>query len=79
MWQCDLPAARKCELALSVVTLTKFRMADLAVPSFHEGSGSWAQAMVVVKATAQTIAAANRFSSCVVFMVLILEAWAGIN
>ena len=40
---------------------TKSTMACLAAPSFHEGKGSAACAMVAVKATTLTSAAASRF------------------
>src|SRR5439155_11837224 len=54
----------------SFVTLaTNSTMDCLAAPSFHEDNGSPASAIVVVKARAQTSAAAMRFFVCVVFMV----------
>jgi hypothetical protein len=55
----------------SLVTFsTKVTMDCLAGPSFHEGSGSTARARVVVKASAQTSAAARWFWMREVFMVV---------
>src|SRR5882757_5337278 len=47
----------KFVLPESVVVWTKFTMACLAEPSFHEGNGSSARAMLNAKATAPTNAA----------------------
>src|SRR5260370_39637237 len=51
------------ELAL-VTFATNSVMDCLALPSFHEGSGSAARAMVVLKASTQAGAAAMRFRRC---------------
>src|SRR6184192_478241 len=61
-----------CGLAVSVVTLTKFMIADLAAPPFHEGNGSWARAMVEVNATTPISAATRRFCLYVVFIIFVL-------
>jgi len=45
-------------------------MACLAGPSFHETNGSAARAMVAVKATTPTSAAASRFGLYMIFIVL---------
>ena len=49
---------------------TKAMMDCLALPSFHEGSGSAARAMVVVKASAPTSAAASEAGSRAVPMIV---------
>jgi len=55
----------------SLVTFaTKSTMDCFALPSFHDGSASAVCAMVVVKASAQTITAARRFGMRVVFRVV---------
>ena len=53
-----------------VTFVTKSMMDCLALPSFHEGSGSAARAMVVVKASTPTSAAASRVCVRVVCIVV---------
>src|SRR5205823_14663106 len=53
-------------------------MACLAGPSFHEANGSAARAMVAVKATTPTSAAASRFGLYMIFMVLVGFGFGGL-
>ena len=63
----------------SVVTRTKSTMACFAGPSFHEGSGSLARAMVVAKDSAPTSAVASRFRVRIVFIVVSFRTLIGFS
>jgi hypothetical protein len=54
-----------------VTRLTNSRMDLLAAPSFHDGSGSAARAMVEMKANAHKSAAAKRSCLPVVFIAFL--------
>ena len=49
-------------LPFSVVVRTKSTIACLAGPSFHEGSGSWAFALVELAATSTNMARAEKIT-----------------